>query len=145
MTENWYYKLMGLEFGPVTRKVVAEMIQGNHLTRSDEVRRGDSGPWSLAGSFSELFEKQPESETELTMVADAAAGEPPAPVAPGPDNRWYCYVLEQQLGPLTLDDLCRMVSNGELAQSDYVKQGLHGRWTPAGRMPGLYFTRVALT
>jgi hypothetical protein len=152
MTENWYYKLMGLEFGPVARNVVAEMVQGNHLTATDEVRR-DDGSWSPVESFSELQEKQPQvragsnhrSQESKANTEVAVADAESARGAPEPDPRWYCYVLERQLGPMTLDDLCRMVTNGELSSRDFVKQGLHGRWTAACRMPGLYFTRVGVT
>lgn len=151
MAENWYYKLMGMEFGPVSSRVIADMVQGNHLSPTDEVREGQSGSWitvhqaaqSLAASATALpAQAGIETDTDLTVIADA---EPAKPASPVPDNSWYCHVLGQQLGPMTLEDLCTLVAHGELAPHDYVKQGLHGRWVVANRMPGLYFTRVALS
>lgn len=158
MAENWYYKLMGMEFGPVSFRVMADMVQERHLAPTDEVRRDDWPTWQLVDGVVDQIQKpaadairEPSaqapsvaSDTNLSIASDANL-QTAHRATPAPDGRWYCYLLGQQLGPLLMEDLCRMVTNGELAPHDLVKQGLHGRWVAAGRMPGLYFTRVTLS
>lgn len=45
--------------------------------------------------------------------------------------QWYCRVLNQELGPMSADDLMQMLFGGELAPNDEVKSSAEPEWVPA--------------
>lgn len=53
-------------------------------------------------------------------------------------NEWFCLVLGQELGPLSLADLVGMADNGELLPTDLVRDGPSGKWHAAGEVESLW-------
>lgn len=51
---QWYYQLLGEEFGPVTAEALRELIQEGTISESDPVRPVDSADWRPASSCEEL-------------------------------------------------------------------------------------------
>lgn len=45
--------------------------------------------------------------------------------------QWYCRVLNHELGPMSADDLMKMLFDGELAPNDEVKSSAEPEWVPA--------------
>lgn len=113
MAEQWFYRLLGEEFGPVSTELLQQLLQDGTLGPTDEVRREGSSAW------------QPARQALLV----APAGLPPA--APEPEPEWYCQIAGIEMGPLLLEDLVRMAENGELTAEDEVRYGALGKWRKA--------------
>ncbi len=163
VADQWYYKLLGEEFGPAPLETVVDLIQASQLSADDEVRRGESGAWVAAESIPELWssmesagpaELQDLSELDFTFdrsnqQADAAqpsatgvnSGTPAIPVRFEPDaveaKSYFCQVLGQEFGPMDEAELATMIGDGSVSRSDPVKVGAAGTWTDAGKLPGL--------
>lgn len=45
--------------------------------------------------------------------------------------QWYCRVLNQELGPMSAEDLMQLLFDGELAPNDEVKSSAEPEWVPA--------------
>tara|TARA_R110002111_G_scaffold117466_2_gene179468 strand:+ start:38426 stop:39940 length:1515 start_codon:yes stop_codon:yes gene_type:complete len=46
-------------------------------------------------------------------------------------TQWYCRILNQELGPMSPDDLMQLLFDGELAPNDEVKSSVEPEWVPA--------------
>ncbi|MCA9016751.1 MAG: DUF4339 domain-containing protein, partial [Planctomycetaceae bacterium] len=46
-------------------------------------------------------------------------------------TQWYCRILNQELGPMSADDLMQLLLDGELAPNDQVKSSSEPEWVPA--------------
>jgi hypothetical protein len=47
-------------------------------------------------------------------------------------EKWYYQAFGQDFGPLSLEDLARMLAEGELSEDDLVREGTRGSWSSAG-------------
>ncbi len=45
--------------------------------------------------------------------------------------QWFCQILNQELGPMSADDLMQLLLDGELAPNDNVKSSAEPEWIPA--------------
>lgn len=54
MAEQYYYELLGQEFGPVSLSALQMLVRGGQLGTDARVRIGEDGDWAPASSFSEL-------------------------------------------------------------------------------------------
>tara|TARA_R110002095_G_scaffold185024_2_gene162211 strand:- start:38255 stop:39856 length:1602 start_codon:yes stop_codon:yes gene_type:complete len=45
--------------------------------------------------------------------------------------QWYCRILNQELGPMSADDLMQLLLDSELAPNDEVKSSAEPEWVPA--------------
>lgn len=45
--------------------------------------------------------------------------------------QWFCRILNQELGPMSADDLMQLLLDGELAPNDNVKSSAEPEWIPA--------------
>ena len=46
-------------------------------------------------------------------------------------TQWHCRILNQELGPMSADDLMQLLFDGELAPNDEVKSSAEPEWVPA--------------
>jgi len=53
-------------------------------------------------------------------------------------DRWFCKVLDREMGPLGFEDLLELVRAGTLARGDPVRAEGSDDWTAAREMPGLF-------
>ena len=155
MAQDWYYKLLGEETGPVSFATLRELAQEGHLAVEDEVRTSASS-WKLADQIPELFEsgeaQEPELVTDMDLdlllapsssqpvrmsakrqaqiAAVAAASAPEAPVA-----EWYYKLLGQELGPVTADEIVQLIKGGTLQGADSICSGEQGVWSSLNEAP----------
>ena len=119
MTDQWYYRLFGEEFGPVSVETLQSLMESGTLGDSDDVRPDGSSAWtSVAQAFGE-------SATAPAATATATAGT-------DDDQQWYCQLLGQELGPLSFEELVKFAENGELSADDDVRFGASGKWRKVG-------------
>src|SRR5262249_10263821 len=45
IASDWYYRMLGEEFGPVSRQVLDSLIDDRQISDDDEVREGATGSW----------------------------------------------------------------------------------------------------
>ena len=119
MSEQWYYRSFGQDFGPVPFDQLQELAASESIGATDEVRRADSADWVLASTVPELG------------FATAKAGNPVA-AAPTGANEWYCLLCGQEMGPLSFDEIVAFAEQGQLSRDDQVKLGSNGNWRRVG-------------
>ena len=149
MAQDWYYKLLGEETGPVTFEALRELARDGHLTVDDEVRTSTSS-WKQVAHVPSLYVEgtveEPELATDMDLdmllapsssmpvklsakreaqrAAVAAASAPPA----APVVEWYYKVLGQEMGPTSPKEIIQQIKDGSLQGDDTVRLGRHGAW-----------------
>jgi len=53
-------------------------------------------------------------------------------------SRWYCRVRDEELGPVTFQDMAEMIRAGTLTEGDRVRRELSEEWIPARDVIGLF-------
>lgn len=146
MAQDWYYKLLGEETGPVTFRALRELAADGHLAANDEVRTSHTS-WKPAAEVSELFTagevEEPELATDYDLdmllspssapvkVSDKRRGMNAAKAAASaPARHWYYKLLGQEIGPATSDEVLEQIRCGSLHYDDLVKDGPKGSWIP---------------
>jgi len=51
---------------------------------------------------------------------------------------WYCYLNDQEYGPVELSELQGYATSGQITPEVYVRYGSDGEWIAAGQVPELY-------
>lgn len=122
--EEWFYKLLGQEVGPVSHDDIVEQIQLGSLQGEDLVRTGHDGDWRPLSSYAQFADK-------LALMR--------------PKPEWYCRILGQVLGPMMFDELQHMAESSSLNVDDEVRFGESGPWQRAQLTRGLKFAAVLTT
>lgn len=52
--------------------------------------------------------------------------------------QWYCYLNDQEIGPVSLSDLQEYAATGQISPEVYVRYGIDGEWIQAAQIPELY-------
>jgi hypothetical protein len=64
--KGWFYKVMGVELGPVSPSEFARLAQDGTITLDTEVCKGQGGKWVLAHKVKGLFEDDGEGNPDLS-------------------------------------------------------------------------------
>ena len=145
MAQDWYYKLLGEETGPVIFASLRELATEGHLASDDEVRTSTSS-WKLAQDVPGLFGAEKSEEPELATDMDldlmlAPASRPSQPVslkrqlqrsavaaAAVPVAAWYYKILGQEMGPTTQAEILQQIKEGSLQGEDTIRLAPSGSW-----------------
>jgi hypothetical protein len=165
MVDEWYYRLLGTEFGPVSFDLIFERARGGDLKPDDELRHGSEREWvradSVVGLFPEPEELHDLSELDFQFAENAPAAIESAPAVPPPSSaehtpepefecdflsdtteepasQWCCEARGQQLGPMSWGDLQGLARRNELSPDDRVRCLPGGQWTRAAGLIGLF-------
>ena len=129
MSEHWFYRLFGEEFGPVPLSDLRELSANGTLTGDDEVRPATISIWVPAKSVCEL-----QDVFQTTAIeSDSRVANSESPAA----DEWYYQqpnVNEAVIGPMTFEALLEQAKAGRLSADDEVKFGVDGKWRRAGSM-----------
>lgn len=132
MSENWFYRAFGEEFGPVTLSDLREFVSNGTLSGSDDVRPEALTMWVPARAVRELQDLyQAAVESTVTGAMNAAAA------SPAVTDEWYYRfsdTLDTEVGPLTFDGIIELAKSGRLMADDEVRLGVDGKWRRAGNM-----------
>lgn len=147
MAQQWRYRLFGEEFGPVSREALDELIADGTLGADDEVAPV-GGNWQTAAACrveTSATESggAPEVDADLASLLKQLDASPssagPSAVSRGAATEdWFARVLGEEVGPFDWDALTAMVAHDQVTPTDEVRQGLAGRWQPAGEIVGLF-------
>ncbi len=145
--DNWYYRMLGAEFGPVTLNELIELAKSETLSRDDEVRFGTNGAWRRAGSMGQLMAHmasgahleavartagsslvQEQSDARSTRTTNSAISfQIRVPEKAG----WYYKVFGDEFGPISIDELIEVARSHTLSSNDEVRFGATGAWRKA--------------
>lgn len=151
MAQDWFYKLLGEEAGPLTFQALRELAADGHLVSEDEVRTSTTS-WRLARDVPELFvvTEVPEPELATGLDLDMLLASSAAPVklsekrralqaaqaaAQAPVPEWYYKLLGQEMGPVTSEEVQEQIQLGSLASNDLIRLGVSGEWQLLSRIP----------
>ncbi len=116
MSEQWFYRIYGQEFGPVSLDLVRTLVAAGTIAPDDEVREATRSNWILACAAYELRDsiKSPQSDrdVERRTVRD----------------EWFCRGADGDFGPLKLVDLIQLAVDGELSPDEQVKAKADDYW-----------------
>jgi hypothetical protein len=146
---QWYYQLLGEEFGPVSEASLRQLLIDGTLCNSDLVRGETSADWiplsdasidaatDRVTDMSELnFQFEESSAKANSTPAKNRAGSAVADRPPGPSQYYYQF-FGQTLGPIPLDTLIRMAEAGRLTETDLVRAEEDFLWQAAGEFSEL--------
>lgn len=152
---QWFYQLLGEEFGPVSEPALHQLLEDGTLAGSDLVRAAHADPsaWIPISqlNFSNVSQADDDAEvlTNLDSLnidfggSDSAA----APAAknsrtavaeqPARSNLYFYQFSGQVIGPIPLDTLVRMAEAGRLAETDLVRAEEDFLWQAAAEFSEL--------
>ncbi|MCA9039738.1 MAG: DUF4339 domain-containing protein, partial [Planctomycetaceae bacterium] len=67
MSENWYFKLFGEQFGPVARQELDQLARIGKLTKTDLIRSESDQDWKPAGELID-FAQIPDTSLESGLI-----------------------------------------------------------------------------
>jgi hypothetical protein len=152
MTDQWFVKILGEELGPMPYSNLVDLVGHGSLSAEDQIRQTDKKVWVPARSVSGLFpdssivsdtKRSLQSVEGLNTTSHSESRSPSQPDDTSSGDldvteKWYCRVLGQELGPMLLDDLCKMARQGELDPADEVRANQHAQWVPARTVDALF-------
>jgi len=117
---DWYYSLLGEEFGPVSADTIHELLQDGTLDSSDPVRSSDAVKAITGAQFLQLH-SQPEAEDSGEDTAEAEAVS---------DLFWF-QLEGITLGPVAGQSLIRLAEIGRISQDTLIRRDNEFLWEPA--------------
>lgn len=129
MADQWYYRMFGQDFGPVTFDELKQLAELGSIASDDEVRRSSESNWVTAGSVADLGLA---SAALLSSPNRVAVTEAPAQNTPAGANDWYYMLKGRETGPIGFDNLVTLAEQGKLEANDEVKLGAAGKWRRVG-------------
>ncbi len=145
MAQDWYYKLLGEETGPVAFAALRELASAGHLASDDEVRTSTSS-WKRVAEVPELFGGEDSEEPELAtgfdldmllapssskpihLSAKRQAQQAAVAAAAAPVVEWYYTLLGQEMGPASTEEILQLIQDGSLQGEDTVRLQKTGAW-----------------
>jgi GYF domain 2 len=129
--------------GPVPFDSIAELASKGVLRSDDLLRRDGTEDWIPAASVVGLFPDGPHREAGRRSDDELAGLDDLERWSQGEQSEWFCRMFGNELGPISFDDLKRMVHDEQLAPSDDVRRDDED-WICAGDVPELkaVFARV---
>ena len=137
MAADWYCKIMGSEYGPMSQEELIERIRMRQIGPEDLVRR-NSSEWLAVFEVDVLMvaANAPEDvdSTEIGSADDesSAGSELTQPITNESD--WYCLATGEKRGPMRFDELQDLVRQGFLHSKDRVWRTSRPKFKPAGEI-----------
>jgi len=169
MSDQYYYRVIGQDFGPVTLSALQLLFRGGQLGSDAQIRRGSDGEWMAAGRFDEVDGNSGNDSSVLEEISDlseidadysgdshvlsgsaviargdSGTGLSKSTIEINEEKTWFCQVLGQEFGPLTMDGLRKMVEASELSAGDLVRSEDQTGWAPASMLLGELFPDASM-
>lgn len=151
---EWYYQLLGEEFGPVSASTLVELLREGTLSPGDPVRTIDSDLWITADQVQTRNEQSAvlQDLSELSFEFEETSSEPfsrfrqsasESSLAVNPDREsaksaddasgdmYYYQLRGQSHGPVVRETLIRMAEQGKLTDTDLIRTGAEVLWQAA--------------
>jgi hypothetical protein len=131
MTERWYYRIFGQEFGPVLFEELREITEQGILAAEDEVRNVTEAQWTKVKTLAARAVTDPRTQAPDPDHFPSEAISEAVSKSIGSDS-WYCLFHGQESGPFGFQKLIKFAEKGHLLTNDKVKLGTDGKWRQAG-------------
>jgi hypothetical protein len=141
MVGEWYCKIMGEEWGPMSAVELIAVARWGRLSRDDTVRRANSSTWVRAELVKGLFNSTPIAATATSdrLVAAAKKALPAKrSVRKGNSSQYWVKIEEKIAGPFNSSELRQMAERGAI-KPDYLIGRDRQKWTRAADVKGLSF------
>ncbi|MEX2091137.1 MAG: GYF domain-containing protein [Pirellulales bacterium] len=157
MATEWFCRIMGDEWGPMSAQELVAVARYGRLTRDDVVRRGATGTWVRAEIVEGLMNTPAPAPTVTSRrvaiarqqatpakrsVAKArpAKHQPPTHAAPthAAADQYWIHNGKKKAGPFSGQKLRQLAAAGALRRDDLVRSNRSG-WVRATRVKGLEF------
>jgi GYF domain 2 len=121
MATEWFCKIMGEEWGPMSQQELVAVARRGRLTRDDNVKRGDQGTWVRAEVVRGLFNSPPiaatvTSDRLVAAVQRAAPAKRSVVLSIDPMRYWIKIgqVGTRVAGPFSADRVRQFAEQGVL-------------------------------
>ena len=140
---RFFVRIRGKVHGPYSVKQLSALRSQGRLSETDEVSL-DGNTWEPASTLEQLFRSLKNPSPQKSKVPNAEPNSAPA-VSTSTTSKpvretsavWHYSVNEEQLGPVTLNELRRMLDLGQLTLRDLVwRQGM-SEWSTASEIKEL--------
>jgi hypothetical protein len=132
MTDQWFYRMFGEEFGPLPLEKLKELAESGTIHAFDQVRQDLTGDWVDAVTVSELGLSTSERPEPVALATAVSLSDFDIATTPQTNDEWYCMVAGAELGPIGFDELLKFAEHEQLGADDQVKLGRNGKWRRAG-------------
>ena len=120
MSELWFYRINGREYGPVGLDLVRSLVRSEAIAPDDEVRNAARSNWILACAATELRDSLKKPYFDLKNDRRTAR------------DQWYCQGATGEMGPLKLTELIQLAACGQLVSDEHVKATADNYWRQVG-------------
>ena len=140
MSTEWYCKIMGDEWGPLSTEELRAIARRGPLTRNDLVRRSDSGTWVRGELVNGLFDDALSAAAlgKKVALSDSRALPANRSVRQSFARKYWVYVGDHTAGPFTDAQLRQLAADGKLKRHYLISEN-HIRWVRASHVSGLTF------
>ncbi len=144
MATEWYCRIMGDEWGPMSAEELMAVARWGNLSRDDVVRAGSGETWVRAELVEGLFDSPPPAAT-IMPGRSASAAQRPAPAkrsvrSIAPTQYWIKTgpVRKSAAGPFSARIVRKFAEQGVLKPFHLVSDDRRN-WVRAGQISGVAF------
>jgi len=144
MATEWFCKIMGEEWGPMSSGELQAIARWGRLTRDDIVRSGADGAWVRAELVPGLF---PAPANAVTVTPDSQSGGrrsgcPAKRTMRNAVQKQYWFRIDKKIaGPFSAQQLRQLAEYG-LLKRFYMISNDRRHWTRASLVKGLVFCAI---
>ena len=136
---TFFVRRQGRIEGPWSLNKLRAEVKLRKLGRHHEVSQ-DGDSWHRAAELEGLFPKV-EKRRVVTATSQPETTESEYKLSPDEDQSetkvWYCYINDDQQGPMTLSELTQLVERGQILLDDLIYRDGNEDWLPAEEVPEL--------
>jgi hypothetical protein len=141
MASEWYCRIMGEEWGPMSTMELVAVARRGRLSRDDQVRRADHDTWVRAELVRGLLNVAPVSKTvtsDRLVAAIKQALPAKRSVRKSVPTQYWVRIDDKTAGPFNSNALRQLAERGTLQPSHMVSRD-RVHWIRASRVKGLSF------
>jgi hypothetical protein len=140
MASEWFCKIMGEEWGPMSTMELLAIAQRGRLSRDDQVRRADSDSWVRAELVQGLLNVTPVAPTATTdhSVTTPKASPAKRSLRKSVPALYWVKTEHRVSGPFPSEALRHLAERGVLKRSHLVSKDREN-WARASIVQGLVF------
>ena len=136
--QNWFYRTLGHEFGPLPANEIADLLQSGAITEADDVRKEGTDNWLPLKQVRGEFSSGPTEISDLSELSftfennnDAPRKKPSPAESSAPKAVEEMYMVEslgQILGPMPISEVQGLIDAGSLSGGDKIKPEAAADW-----------------
>jgi hypothetical protein len=129
MTEQWFCRIMGEQWGPMSALELYAVARRGRLTRDDVVRKGFNGDWVRAETVDGLFDGTAASTLPKTAnpVLDRRRPRPGSRSITSARTRYWLRHGAEMAGPFSSRQILRLAATGRL-RPEYLLSNDRNQW-----------------